>query len=211
MVSVSGFFKRFQNPIELVRIPEQQTSAEFQPRNVGDAMVYGLELEARKHFGFISEALSNLSVNANITVAQSVLTMSDVEFNARKNFEREGETITNQRRMAGQSPYVINAGMMYSSKDLGLDLGVFYNVKGQTLEVVGIGLSPDVYTEPFHSLNFSVSKKLGKEQRTVIDLKAANILNDRIESFYQSFEAQNQVFSSFNPGISFGMGVSHRF
>ena len=211
MVSVSGFFKRFQNPIELVRIPEQQTSAEFQPRNVGDAMVYGLEFEARKHFGFISEALSNLSVNANITVAQSVLTMSDVEFNARKNFEREGETITNQRRMAGQSPYVINAGMMYSSKDLGLDLGVFYNVKGQTLEVVGIGLSPDVYTEPFHSLNFSVSKKLGKEQRTVIDLKAANILNDRIESFYQSFEAQNQVFSSFNPGISFGMGVSHRF
>ena len=211
MVSVSGFFKRFQNPIELVRIPEQQTSAEFQPRNVGDAMVYGLELEARKHFGFISEALSNLSVNANITVAQSVLTMSDVEFNARKNFEREGETITNQRRMAGQSPYVINAGMMYSSKDLGLDLGVFYNVKGQTIEVVGIGLSPDVYTEPFHSLNLSLNKKLGKKQYTTIDLKAVNILNSTVQSLYKSFEAENQVFSSFNPGISFGIGINHKF
>ena len=211
MLSVSGFFKRFQNPIELVRIPEQQTSTEFQPRNVGDAMVYGVELEARKNLGFLTESLSNLSVNANVTLAQSVLTMSDVEFNARKNFERDGETISNERRMAGQSPYVINAGVIYSSNDLGLDIGMFYNVKGQTLEVVGIGLSPDVYTEPFHSLNVSVSQKLGREKRTIIDLKAANILNDRMESFYQSFGAQNQVFSSFNPGMSFGVGLSHRF
>jgi len=211
LLSISGFFKRFQNPIELVRIPEQQTSTEFQPRNVGDAMVYGLELEARKHLGFLAESLANLSINANVTVAQSVLTMSDVEFNARKNFEREGETITNERRMAGQSPYMINAGVMYSNEKLGIDFGAFYNVKGQTLEVVGIGLSPDVYTEPFHSLNLSLNKKLGKEQRTVIDLKAANILNDRIESFYQSFRADQQVFSSFNPGLSLGVGVSHRF
>ena len=36
MYSVSAFYKSFDKPIELVRIPEQQTSTEYQTRNVGD-------------------------------------------------------------------------------------------------------------------------------------------------------------------------------
>ena len=211
MFSVSGFFKHFDNPIELVRIPEQQTSTEFQPRNVGTGYVFGLELEFRKNLDFISPFLANLSLSANVTLAQSLLRMSQIEFDARKRFERTGESISNVRRMAGQSPYVVNAGISYGNKEIGLDLGIFYNVKGRTLEIVGIGLYPDAYTEPFHSLNFSINKKFGKEQRTVVDLKVANMLNDRVETFYHSFEAGKQVFSSINPGVSFGLGVSHKF
>lgn len=211
MFSVSGFFKHFDNPIELVRIPEQQTSTEFQPRNVGTGYVFGVEIEARKNLDFITPALSKLSLNFNVTLAQSLLNMSQIEFEARKNFERTGENISSVRRMAGQSPYVINAGISYGDRDLGLDVGIFYNVKGSTLEVVGIGLYPDVYTEPFHSLNFSINKKFGKEQRTVVDLKVDNMLNDRIESFYRSHEAEKQVFSSLNPGVTISLGVSHKF
>lgn len=211
MFSVSGFFKHFDNPIELVRIPEQQTSSEFQPRNVGTGYVFGAEIEARKNLDFISPVLSKLSINFNVTIAQSILEMSQIEFQARKNFERTGENVTNIRRMAGQSPYVINAGIAYADRELGLDVGVFYNVKGPTLEVVGIGLYPDVYTEPFHSLNFSINKKFGEEQRTVVDLKVDNMLNDRLESFYRSFEAEKQVFSSLNPGVTISLGVSHKF
>ena len=77
--------------------------------------------------------------------------------------------------------------------------------------MVGIGLSPDIYTEPFHSLNLSLNKKLGKKQYTTIDLKAVNILNSTVQSLYKSFEAENQVFSSFNSGISFGIGINHKF
>jgi hypothetical protein len=68
-----------------------------------------------------------------------------------------------------------------------------------------------VFSEPFHSLNFSFNQKVGKKKSTVIDLKVANILNDRMESFYHSFNAEKQVFSSMNPGVSIGLGVSHRF
>lgn len=211
MVSVSGFFKHFENPIELVRIPEQQTSTEFQPRNVGTALVFGIEIEARKNLAFITPALANLTISGNVTIAQSEVVMSDVEFNARKNYERTGEEITNKRRMAGQSPYVVNAGISYGNSEWGTDIGVFYNVKGETLEIVGIGLSPDVYTEPFHSLNFTFNQKLGKKKNTVIDFKVSNILNDRMESFYQSFNAEKKPFNSINPGYSFSFGVSHKF
>lgn len=209
--SAGAFFKRFQNPIELVRIPEQQTSTEFQPRNIGQALVYGVELEARRHLGFLAPALEALSVNVNVTLAQSVATMSEVEFEARKAFERDGETITDTRQMAGQSPYVINAGLIYSPSDKGRELGLFYNVQGPTLEVVGIGLYPDVYTEPFHSLNASFTQKLGAEGRTVLDLRVSNLLDDRRESFYRSFGADPAVFNSLNPGRSFSVGLSHRF
>ena len=61
MISVSGFYKMFDNPIELVRIPEAQTSAEFQPRNVGDGTLLGVEFELRKNLEFLSGALKNFS------------------------------------------------------------------------------------------------------------------------------------------------------
>jgi outer membrane receptor protein involved in Fe transport len=210
-ISVSGFYKYFTNPIELIRIPEQQTSTEFQPRNVGNGMVMGVEIELRKDFSFISPKLANLNFNTNITLVKSQIRMTDVEFNARERYFRAGQEIKNTRDMAGQSPFVINAGLSYSNKEIGMDLGIYYNVKGPTLSVVGTGLSPDVYDEPFHSVNFSFSQKLGKEKNTAIDFRVSNLLNDRIESFYVSYKADKQIFNSINPGISFSFGVNHKF
>lgn len=211
LISASVFFKNFDDPIELVRIPEQQTSTEFQPRNVGDGKLFGVEMELRKNFGFITEKLEDFSFSTNVTLVKSQIDMTDLEFNSRKTYEKLGETIGQTRQMAGQSPYVINAGLTYGNYDNGWDAGLFYNVKGPTLHIVGAGLFPDVYTEPFHSLNFSLSKKLGKDSKTTIDFKVANILNDRIETFYQSFQAEKQPFSSINPGRAFSIGVSHNF
>lgn len=211
LLSVSAFFKDFINPIELVRIASQQTTIEFQPRNVGRGRVLGLELEAVKNLGFIAGALDAFSLSGNLTLVESSIEMVASELNSRQNYEREGETIVSTRQMAGQAPYVVNAGLMYDNKDLGLNAGIFYNVKGPTLTIVGLGLYPDVYNVPFHSLNFGINKKLGKDGRTVIDFKVSNILNDKRESVYRSFNAEDQYFNSFSPGISFGLGVSHKF
>ncbi|HPJ46535.1 MAG TPA: TonB-dependent receptor [Tenuifilaceae bacterium] len=210
VVSLSGFFKKFDNPIELVRIPEQQTSTEYQPRNVGDGQLYGVEFELRKDLDFIP-ALSNFNISGNVTYVESKINMTDVEYNARLNFERTGEVIEKTREMAGQSPYVINAGISYSSNSNGIDAGLFYNVKGSTLTIVGGGLYPDIYIEPFHSLNFSFNKKLGKEKNTTIDFKVSNILNSKTQSVFKSYNTISELYNSMNPGISFSMGVSYKF
>ena len=211
LFSVSGFYKFFDNPIELVRIPTQQTSSEFQPRNVGDGKLFGVELEIRKNLNFISPALQNLSLSGNVTFVESQIEMTSIELNSRKNFEREGEKIDNIRQMAGQAPYVVNAGVTYSNSDAGIDAGLFYNVKGRTLEIISSGLYPDVFFKPFNSLNFSLNKRIGKERNTAIDFKVSNILNDDLERAFSSFEAEDQLFSRFSPGVSFSMGVSHNF
>src|SRR5690606_29725545 len=170
LLSVSGFYKQFDNPIELVRIPEQQTSTEYQPRNVGDGMLYGIEVEVRKDLKFISPALSNFNINGNITFVHSQIDMTSAEYDSRKTYEKAGQNILNTRQMAGQAPYVLNGGLGYSNTDLGLDVGLFYNVNGPTLYIVGAGLFPDIYNESFHSLNFSLNKKLGKKGNTSVDL-----------------------------------------
>ncbi len=211
LLSVSAFYKLFDNPIELVRIPEQQTSTEFQPRNVGDGQVLGIELELRKNLEFISPALRDFNLVGNFTLVRSLIDMTDIEYNSRKTYEKIGETISRQRAMAGQAPYVINLGLNYMSYDNGITTGLFYNVKGETLYIVGAGLFPDVYFEPFHSLNFSFAKKFGKNDATSIDFRVSNILNDNLETFYQSFEAEPQVFSRINPGRAFSIGLSHSF
>lgn len=209
--SVSAFYKRFDNPIELVRIPEQQTSTEFQPRNVGDGQLVGLEFELRKKLTFIAPSLSNFSINGNVTFVESQIDMTDREFDARKQFEKEGQNLDDKRQMAGQAPYVINGGVAYNNYELGLDAGIFYNVKGPTLALVGTGLYADVYDVPFHSLNFSIIKRFGEDDRTSIDFKVNNILNDKRESVYQSFGAEDETFTSFTPGTSFSVGVNYKF
>lgn len=211
IISASFFYKQFDDPIELIRIPEASAGPEYQPRNVGDGRLFGFELEAIKGLGFMSPLLDNYSVSGNLTLVKSEISMTDKEYNSRVSNARDGEDIDDTREMAGQSPYVVNAGITYNNSESGLDIGLFYNVKGPTLEIVGTRNIPDVYTDPFHSLNFSVNYKFGKEKRMTVDLKASNILDEKVESVFKSYEAADQIYSSRYLGRSFSLGCSYKF
>lgn len=209
MFAISGFYKDFKDPIELtffLSAPTQVT-----PANLGNAKVYGAEFEFRQKLGFISEGLDNLKLNANVSVIKSQLTMADAEYNARLLAARDGESIDRERDLQGQSPFLINVGLDYNNDEIGLQTGLFYNVQGKTLEVVGTGIVPDVYTNPFNSLNFTLNKSFGKNRNSSIDFKVSNILGDEKESNYESYKAQNQIYSLRNLGTEFSLGYSFKF
>jgi hypothetical protein len=130
------------------------------------------------------------------------------EFDSRKTFARDGEIIKDTRELQGQSPFLINAGLNYNNTTFGLETGLFYNVQGKTLEVVGFGQNPDVYVQPFNSLNFNFSKTMGKDSNSSISLKVDNILAEKRQSLYDSFGAAGQSFSLRQPGTSFSLGYS---
>ena len=209
MFAISGFYKDFKDPIENVFFP--QATQQLTVANLGNAEVIGGEIEFRQSLGFISDGFENFRVNANVSIIDSKLTMSDVEFNLRSLSARDGETIDRERDLQGQSPYLINVGLDYSNLDKGLQTGLYYNVQGKTLRVVGTGFIPDVYTQPFNSLNFTFNKAFGKDKRSAINLKVANILSDERESLYESFNAQDQFFEFFDPGTSFSLSYSFKF
>lgn len=210
-ISASVFYKDFTDPIELVRITKAKASTEYQPRNVGEGELMGVEFEFSKNMDLISPALENFNFNGNVTLTRSEVTMTDAEYQSRKEYGKEGQSIDKTRNMAGQSPYVINAGISYNNIESGLSTGLFYNVKGETLSIVGGDVFPDFYTSPFHSLNFSLNKKFGEEKRTKIDFKVSNILGQSREYYFKSYEATDQLGELRNPGRSFSIGLSYKF
>jgi hypothetical protein len=207
--SVSGFYKDFTDPIELVAF--EQAPNNFQPQNVSSATVIGAEVEVRQDLGIFSPSFEDFSVNANVSLIDSKVDMSETEFNSRVLAARDGETISPERVLQGQSPFLINFGLNYNGSRNGWQASLYYNVQGKTLEVVGIRGVPDVYTLPFHNAVLSVSKEFGKERNSKISLRFNNLLNDQIESVYQSFRATDQIYSFRDPGQAISLGYSYSF
>lgn len=209
MIAVSGFYKDFTAPIEQAFFLEAPTQLTVD--NLGNAVVYGAEVEFRQRLGFIAESLNNLKLNVNASLIKSELTMSEDEFEGRNKAKRDGEVIDPKRDLQGQAPYLVNVGLDYNNSDIGLQTGLFYNVQGSTLEIVGIGLVPDVYTQPFNSLNFTLSKAFGEKRNSTIDIKISNLLNDERLSEFESFKATNQLYSLRQPGTEFSLGYTFKF
>lgn len=207
-ISLSAFYKTFDNPIEIVQYV--QTPNNFQPRNVGDGRVLGIELEARKTMGFVSPSLEKFILSSNLTFTQSSIDMSPTEFDSRVLNARVGQKVEDTRAMAGQAPYIINAGLAYNDADNAFDMGIFYNVQGRTLSFVGIADRPDVFSVPFNSLNLTVNKQFGANNRLAAGFKANNILDARREFEFDAFNAPNELFTSLRPGTAFSLSLSYR-
>lgn len=212
-ISVSAFYKKFFNPIEIVQYSSQAGS--FQSRNVGDGQVLGGEVEVRIGLGFISSKVKAFQLIANATVAESRIQFSKTEKESRIANAREGETIKDYRKMAGQAPYVINAGFSYNGGQngfwKGFEAGIFYNVQGSTLMYVGMVDRPDVYTVPFHSMNVNINKKFGKNSQWNVGLKFSNLLNDKKEEVFKSFGAEDQYFSKLKIGMTSSLKIGYSF
>ncbi|WP_179334243.1 TonB-dependent receptor [Winogradskyella costae] len=208
LLALSAFYKSFDNPIELT-IFGLEAINDIIPRNIGDAKVYGVELEFRRNLGFIYENLNSLSFNTNISVIESEQTMNDAEYQGRLSAARDGEEVDNKRQLQGQSPYLINAGLSYAKN--GIQSGIYYNVQGETLQIVGIGQVSDVFSDPFHSLNFNFSKSFGEKENKTVSFKVDNILNDEVRSNYQSYNAEDQIFSNYSPGVELSLSYAIKF
>lgn len=102
MFSLSAFYKTFNSPIEMVQFLSDPGS--FQPRNVGNGTVLGVEVELRKSLGIVSPKLENFSWTFNATLTESQIKMSATELRSRQLTAREGQTIEDTREMAGQAP-----------------------------------------------------------------------------------------------------------
>lgn len=206
--AISGFYKTFDDPIELTFIREAR--GQFTPLNLADATVLGGELEIRKGMDFIP-GLKDWYLNANFSIIESKQQFNDDEREARTDNLRDGEELPDGRKLQGQSPYLINFGIGYNGTENGWQGGLFYNVQGETLEIVGNGDIPDVFTQPFHNLKLNLSKEFGKDRSNKISLNFSNMLADEIESRYKSFGTEDRLFSFRNPGQAISLGYTINF
>ena len=187
--SVGVFYKYFDKPIEQLFDEAAGGASTFTFRNAKEATSYGAEIELRKRLDFIN-GFKRFTFQANASYIHSRVKDEDLDLD---------------RPMQGQSPYVLNIGLMYDHEKKGLTATVLYNQIGRRIYVVGagnlaLGGSPDIWEAPRPLLDFQLSKKLLK-QKAEIRLNVSDILN-QTQYFYQNAD-DNAKFDKSNDAYRF--------
>lgn len=200
LISVSGFYKRFTDPIEKTIV---DPNGQVQFVNVDNARVYGVELEFRKSLGWISPKLANVSVNSNVTLLNSAVDIDSLELALIRGSDPGASA---QRPLQGQSNYIINAMMSYNSLTSGSSVSAMFNVFGRRLSKVSIGATPDIYERPFASLDMTFSQNLFGR----ISIKGAgtNLLNSKFTEEL-TFKGRDYIAQQYGLGSTFSFGVKY--
>lgn len=201
ILSVSGFYKDFTNPIERVIV---NANGNVQMRNVANARLFGLEFEARKSLGFIP-ALENFQFGVNLTLVNSIVDLSEQEYLLNQSYD---PNTPRTRQLQGQSPYVLNLDLAYVNYELGMDAGLHFNVFGERLSDVSLGGTPDVFEQPRNMLNFTFSQRLVENLN--LKFSARNILDARMERLYH-YKGQEYFNTQYDLGTTLSLGFSYTF
>jgi len=206
-ITFGVFYKEFTNPIELKTQNQGGGSVAYTFQNANKARNYGAEVELRKSLSFV-EPLKNFTAVFNASYIYSKVLFPS-------------GTIERNRPMQGQSPYIINAGIFYSSEKNGLSASLLYNIIGRRIVAVGepkqniIDDIPDTYEESRNQLDFSLSKKIGKAFEIRAGVK--DILNENVrytqtvEFGNGSSQTKNQTIKDYKPGRELTLGFLLNF
>jgi len=198
IVSLSLFYKNFENPIEQVYAPGQNNPEISFENAKNGAKNYGLEIEARKNLGFITRYLNDFSVNGNLALVDSRIDMEGLQ---------SGATETT-RRMQGQSPYTINLGLYYDNYDLGSSVNLVYNKFGKRVSEVGRNGFNDIYEIGNDVVDFTVAQKLFEYFE--LKFSAKDILNkDKI--FEQKVGDELKIVRRISTGTNYSLTASYKF
>ncbi len=203
VISVSGFYKKFNNPIEQVINPTA-ANVEITWENVNQAEVFGAEFEVKKSLKMISPKLQNFTIGANLTYVVSKTAIAADELAQIRATDPDHKSY---RPMFGQSPYIFNGFIGYQNDSLGFEANATFNVSGEKLILVTKGGTPDVYDQPTPTLNIGVSKTLN--EKFSLSFKARNILNPVYRQVYQ-FKGEEYTWQSFTRGRQFSVGVIYK-
>ncbi len=212
LISLAAFYKHFDSPIEWTYTVAGGTDLIYSYMNAKSANNFGLELDIRKSLDFVGLKDFSLSFNG-------ALIKSKVQF--------EPGTKDENRPMQGQSPYLINTGIMYKNRPLQMDIALLYNRIGK--RIIGVGRSegttgddsnsrvPHSYEMPRNSIDFSFAKKFGDHLElkfNVKDLLAEKVYYKQFADVTYSDGSEKQVeeiVRCYKPGRNIGLQVIYKF
>ncbi len=211
VISFGAFYKKITNPIEMGIDVTQVAIRTFGYDNQKSADNYGVELEYRKSFDFITKATGkkvweNLLFSTNLSLIKSNIA-----------FNKNSATLS-KRPLQGQSPYVVNSGLQYNDPATGWGMNISYNKVGRRIAFVGApklakyGL--DIYENPRTVIDLQISKSCKKwdYKLTAGDLLAQNLV------FYQDLNnnkkynsaADNTIFN-YKMGRTVTAAIAYKF
>ena len=182
MFTVGVFYKNFENPIESIYFEGSGGSSLFSYQNVAKATAFGFEVEGRKKLS------TRFTLQANGSYINSKI---------------DDAALKVSRSLQGQSPYLINAGLLYDVVEKGFNMTALFNQVGKRIYLVGDAFgagSPDVFENPRALVDFQISKKFA-ENKAEIKFTVSDILNQR-QIFYQN-NSSNTDYDKSKDGVRF--------
>ncbi len=193
VLSIGGFVKHFDRPVERI---ESASSGAYQAlyQNAVSAVDIGLELEARKQLGFLGSWATSFTGFSNVTMMSSKVTLDTTR----------GLAVTDRtRRLVGQAPYVVNAGLTYSSPSGRTNATLLYNVVGERIYAAGVAPLPNIVEAPRDIVDFSLRFPVWREVSGRLD--ARNLLDARYRFMQGNLEREG-----YNAGRTIAFGLSWR-
>jgi hypothetical protein len=120
------------------------------------------------------------------------------------------------RLVVHQSPYLINAGLQYASKDGTWNASALYNRIGQRLYLVGdasLGIA-NTYERPRDMIDLQLTKKVMKK-RGEIRLNVSDLLNpfyyfyDNLDDASAYKANTDKLFFAYRPGTTITLGFTY--
>ena len=202
LVALSGYYKHIADPIELVLV---NANGEQTYRNVADAQLYGVEIEARKRLDDVAAALGGFSVGMNLSLVHSSIAIDERELALRRAID---PGVSDRRALQGQAPFLLNADVAYEHAGWGTSLGLYFNVFGRRLARVSFGGVPDVCEQPSPQLDFVASQRVLRDWS--VKLSAKNLLDAPYRELYDGeFSGRDAVFQEYDRGLSVSLGISY--
>ncbi len=165
--TVGAFYKNFENPIEQIFSEGAGGASTFSYQNAKKAITYGIEIEVRKKLN------KYFTFQANGSIIKSKI---------------QDENLKLDRQLQGQSPYLVNVGLLYDIVDKGFNATLLFNQIGERIYLVGDmqagSASPNIYEAPRALVDFQMSKKV-MNNKAEIKLTVSDILNQE-QIFYQN-------------------------
>lgn len=171
VVGVNVFYRSVQNLVELTNTGEEGSEGDdtfiYQPQNVGDGQVWGIEFDLSASLGFVG--LPDTGVFGNLSLTDSSVTD---EFGS--------------RRFNGQSKYVYNFGVIQNLPRVGASFGATYRKQGSSFSRT---VGEEVTTSYGADLEIFVEKRVGKS--FTIRAVGSNLLNGSKDEIFHKFDTRD--------------------
>ena len=175
MVTVGLFYKSFNDPLEYYFNRTGPATNTFNVANIDKATGYGAEFEFRKKLDFLAQGLKNFTVTGNLSYIHS----------------RVKDTVSINRPLQGQSPYLINASLQYDIEKAGFSSTLLFNQIGRRILFVGNEAISDIWEAPRPLLDLQLAKKV-LNKKGEVKINIGNIINQRAY-FYHDLD-NNEKF-----------------
>ena len=201
---VNVFYKTIEDPIFTIADPSGVADRTFV--NLGDTEVFGVELEGSYDLG------GGFSVTGNLSFIDTSAEAATININ---------DTLASARidRLEGQPNLLGNLILSWSDDKTGWGTNLIYSYTGDYLTVAGLELdgeegsaTPNEVRQPFHSLDWNISKKWsGLNADYKLEFIAQNLLDSDVEVRFEGLSDSLRPAEAVSPGRVYGVSFGARF